>query len=87
MQKFISTNALERVKTALTADKQYKPDKFTDIIRAEIYNILIEYADIKPDDFEVCINKNDFGDYTINISALARRLKVIGIVPDKCNGC
>jgi len=83
MQNFISTNALERVKTALTTDKHFKPDKFADIIRAEIYNILVEYAEIKPDDFEVCINKNDFGDYTINVSALARRIKIIGIVPER----
>ncbi len=81
MQKYITTNALERVKSALSTDKHFKPDKFAEIIKLEIYNLLTEYADIKSDDFEVIINVNEFGEYDINIKALARKLKIVGIVP------
>ena len=83
MQKYITTNALDRVKSALSTDKHFKPDKFSEIIKSEVYQVLKEYADIKNDDFEVNIQVNEFGEYNINISALARRLKIVGIVPDK----
>ncbi len=83
MQKYITTNALDRVKSALSLDKHFKPDKFADVIKFEVYNVLKEYADIKNDDFEVKVEVNEFGEYIINISALARRIKVVGIVPDK----
>lgn len=83
MQKYIGVNALDRVKSALNVDKHFKPDKFSNVIKSEVYNILKEYADIKADDFEVSVEVNEFGEYLINIVALARRLKIVGIVPDK----
>ena len=83
MQKYITTYALNRAKTALSMDKHFKPEKFSNIIKSELYNVLAEYADIKFDDFEVNVQVNEFGEYMINIVALARRLKIVGIVPDK----
>lgn len=82
MQKYITTNALDRVKSALNVDKHFKPDKFAEIIKYEIYNVIKEYAEIRSDEFEVNININDYGDYCININAIARKIKIVGLVPD-----
>ncbi len=83
MQKYVSTNALDRVKTALNVDKHFKPDKFAEVIKYEVLNILKEYADIRNDEFDVKIEVNEIGDYNINITATARRIKIVGIIPDK----
>ena len=79
----ISTNALDRVKSAIATDKHFKPDKLAELLKSDIYMSLNEYADVRGDDFKICIEVNDLGEYIINVCAIARRLKIIGIVPDK----
>jgi len=79
----ISTNALDRVKSAIATDKHVKPNKLADALKSDIYMTLNEYADVRADDFKINIEVNDFGEYIINVCAVARRLKIIGIVPDK----
>ena len=83
MQKYISTEVFDRVKSVITADKNVKPNKFSKVIESEIFNILTEYADIKSSDFKVSITVNDFGDYVIQISALARNLKIVGFPTER----
>ena len=79
----ISTNALERVKSAIACDKHFKPDKLAEILKSDIYMTINEYADVKADDFKLIIEVNEYGEYVINFCAIARRLKIVGIVPDK----
>lgn len=79
----ISTNALDRVKSAIATDKHFKPNKLAEVLKSDIYMTLNEYADVRGDDFKISVQVNDFGEYIINVCAIARRLKVVGIVPDK----
>lgn len=79
----VLNQTVERVKSAIAIDKHFKPNKLCDVIKSEVYMTLIEYAEIKPDDFNIKVTVNEFGDYVINICAIARKLKIIGIVPDK----
>lgn len=83
MNEVYTANALDRVKSAIVTDKHFKPEKLCEIVKSDIYMTLIEYADIKADDFKISISVNDFGEYVINICAIARKLKIVGLVPEK----
>ncbi len=80
---YVSSNALDRVKKAIVTSNHFKPEKFAEILKSDVYMVLNEYAEIKGDELKVGVELNDFGEYIINICAIGRRLKMIGIVPDK----
>lgn len=79
----INIATLSRLKNAIVSDKHFKPEKLCNIIKSDIFMTLTEYAEIRADDFNISITVNDFGEYVINICAIARKLKTIGLVADK----
>ena len=83
MKTTISEVAISRLKNSLISDKHFKPEKLEKILKSEIFEVLKNYAEIKPSEINFCITVDEGGEYIINLNATTRRLKVLGVLPEE----
>ncbi len=82
---FISSKAKEseeRLRKVLIADKHFNPENVKRVITSDVFMLLNNYAEIKPENLELDIEITDNGDYVFNIEARCSRLKIFGSLPD-----
>lgn len=75
--------SLQRLQNSLVADKRFKPDNLTKVLKSEIINVLDNYLMIDSHTFDVSLTLNSNGFIEVNISAQAKRAKVVGILPEE----
>jgi len=71
-----------RLKNALNASKHFNSERFSSILKAEIYDILKNYTELKQEDFKIEIIINDDGEYILKMTAKIRKLKPVWILPN-----
>lgn len=74
---------LQRIQSSLVADKRFKPDSLARILKAEMMNILENYLLLDREDVSLKIDINDCGFIEVNLIALAKRSKILGVLPDE----
>lgn len=82
---FIFSKAKEsedRLRKVLIADKHFNPENLKRVISSDIFQLLNNYGEIRPENLEFDIEITDNGDYIFNITAKCNRLKVFGCLPD-----
>ena len=72
----------ERLRKVLIADKHFNPESVKRVISSDLYMLLSNYAEIKPENLEFDIEITDDGDYIFNLKAKCNRLKIFGALPD-----
>ena len=86
MSIFVQPNAKEdeeRLKHVLIADKHFNPERIKQVIKSDIYHVLLNYAHIKGDDIYVDIEITQSGSYHIKVDAISPNLKIFGALPDE----
>lgn len=73
----------ERLKYVLIADKHFNPDRIKQVIKSDIYYVLLNYAHLKSDDIFVDIEITPSGAYHFKIDAISQNLKIFGSLPDE----
>ncbi len=68
----------DRLKKVLISDKHFNPERVKNVIKSDIYSLLINYADISSETLDLKIEINENGGYNISVNAKANRLKVLG---------
>lgn len=66
----------DRLKSMIIIDKQDSPQKINKVLKSEILFVLKNYFDVSAEDVNLEININDFGRYTITITADARNMRI-----------
>ncbi len=66
----------DRLKNVLALDKRENPNKISAVLKSELLNVLRNYMDIRPDDVDFAICVNAKGNYTLQLTADVKRLKV-----------
>lgn len=74
---------LKRLQTSIASDKRFKPNNLTKILKAEILNVIQNYLLVESEDIIVNLKTNNFGFIELNITATAKRSKVVGILPEE----
>lgn len=69
-----------RLKQVLFNDKKENPQKVLNIIKSEILYVLKNYMEIKAEDMDININLDEFGTYSLEISAKINRLKMVSSI-------
>lgn len=86
MSIFFNPNAKddeERLKHVLIADKHFNPERIKQVIKSDIYYVLLNYAHLKGDDIFVDIEITPSGAYHFKIDAISQNLKIFGALPDE----
>lgn len=73
---------VDRLKKVLISDKHFNPEKIKEVIKSDILYILKNYTDVKSEDMNFDINVSEDGGYKISVEASAKRLKVLGSIPE-----
>ena len=78
----IAKQSEERLKRVLIADKHFNPEYLKKIVSSDLYVLLNNYAEIRPEDlnFDVSVSKD--GDYIFSFKAKSGRLKIFASLPD-----
>lgn len=74
---------LQRIQSSLVADKRFKPDNLSHILKSEIINILENYLLLDREDVSLKVGINDCGFIEVNLKAIAKRSKIISVLPDE----
>lgn len=69
-----------RLKNVLALDKRENPNKITNVLKSELLNVLRNYMDIRSEDVEFNICVNPQGNYSIQLVADIKRLKVASYI-------
>ena len=77
-----SSVGMSRLKKVLINDKHFDPARLNAIIASDVYQVLNNYFEVRPEDIGVQIAFDDKGEYVIRIKAFSNRVKVLGILPD-----
>ena len=72
----------ERLKKVLIADKHFNPEYIKKVIVSDLYLLLNNYAEIKPEDLDFNIEIDKNGDYLFSLKTKTSRLKIFGSLPD-----
>lgn len=82
MFKSNANESAERLKKVLIADKHFNPEYIKRVILSDLYSLLNNYADIKPENLNLDIEIDKNGDYIFKFNAKTSRLKIFGSLPD-----
>ena len=70
----------ERTKRLLFLDKLERPSSFIQTLKLEIYSSLCQFAELKPEDIKLFVTCQENGHYKIEIEAITKNIKPIGVV-------
>lgn len=73
---------LERLQNVLISDKQFSPQKVEKVLKSDLYDLLSNYATLKPDDVNIKVEVQKDGTYKFLMVAKSDRLKIFGSLPD-----
>lgn len=73
---------LNRLKKLLMQDKVNTPDRLTDVLKSDVYSVMKNYMELRPDDIKILIDADDKG-YHVIVSARTHRFRQIGMLPKK----
>ena len=75
--------AMQRLQSSIVADKRFKPDNLSKVLKSELLNVIENYLLVDSNNISVNLKINDFGFIELNVTAIAKRSKVVGILPDE----
>lgn len=73
-----ASESFYRLKNVLISDKQFNPEQVKKILKADLIKVLKNYADFDTDNLLINFSIDDNGNYQIQISITAQRLKIFG---------
>ena len=81
MNIFSSKMGIEKLKKVLVSDKHLNPSLINEVLKSDVYNLLLNYMELSESDIITKIEIDEKGDYIFRCKAKATRLKTIGILP------
>lgn len=70
------------MRQVLINDKRFEPERLRDILQNDLYSVLSNYLEIAPRDVLSRIDIEN-GEYVLRCKVRARRIKIMGIVPEE----
>lgn len=70
------------MRQVLINDKRFEPERLRDILQNDLYSVLSNYLEIVPRDVLSRIDIEN-GEYVLRCKVRARRIKIMGIVPEE----
>lgn len=81
MTIFSNRMGIEKLKKVLVNDKHINPNMINEVLKSDIFNLLLNYMDITEADIITKIELDEKGNYVFRCKAKSKRLKTIGILP------
>jgi len=78
--KRVRREAVTRLKSVLLQDKLHAPNNFIEFVKRDIYTTLFNYFEINEEDIELTVEVDKAGNYIIEITGRAYRLKNIPVI-------
>lgn len=72
----------DRLQKVLIADKHFNPEFLKKVMVSDLFMLINNYAEIKPENLNFSIEINKEGDYIFKFDAKCERLKIFGSLPD-----
>lgn len=71
-------NIDERLKNMLISDKHFDPKDLLKVLKTDLYELLVNYLEICPQDIVLTMGVDDFGKYDFKMQVKCERLKIFG---------
>ena len=71
-------NLEERMKNMLISDKHFDSRDLIKVLRTDLYDLLVNYFDITPQDLVLEMRVDEFGVYDFKLNVKSERIKIFG---------
>ncbi|MBQ7307915.1 MAG: hypothetical protein IJW82_05230 [Clostridia bacterium] len=68
----------ERIKNMLISDKHFDTRDLIKVLRTDLYDLLVNYFDITPQDIMLEMKVDEFGIYDFRLQVKSERIKIFG---------